>query len=443
MPEQQKRYEVRDPIHGFIAFDPLEKEILGTAPVQRLRNIKQLALTYQLYPGATHTRLEHALGVMELAGRAFDIIYQHASGNVREWMGWNDTCLAEKHRSVLRLAALLHDIGHAPFSHAAEELFPEAHPGHEWITKALIEDINGDIASVLQNSKHNTFGIKPRDLLPLAVERKVVPPSNFQEGVLSSLISGPLGVDRMDYLVRDSHHTGVAYGRFDHLRLLNTLRVTQPATNEEPQLAIEIGGLHAAEGLLLARHFMWLQVYRHPVRQIYDIHLVEFLRGWLRNGTFSTDLGEYLQMDDATVETAFRKTARSDKGALARLASRLCGRQHFRLVVRISAQERSRSDTQLDLIEVLRAALTNHFGPDSIRADEMEVSTSHFSGLPVVDAEGGLVPEDRAPRLFESVRQFWEGRVFCAPQVPQLREEVEAWVRQWLTHHELPSPELS
>src|SRR5690242_14607410 len=124
-------YEVRDPIHGFVAFDPLERAILDTRPVQRLRHIKQLALTNELYPGATHTRLEHSLGVMELAGRAFDTIHEHAGGDFRDWMGWNDPAQAERQRRTLRLAALLHDVGHAPFSHAGEGLFPDEAPNHE------------------------------------------------------------------------------------------------------------------------------------------------------------------------------------------------------------------------------------------------------------------------------------------------------------------------
>src|SRR5688572_18348893 len=142
-------YEVRDPVHGFIAYDALERAIIDTRPVQRLRHIKQLALTYQLYPGATHTRFEHALGVMHMVGQAFDTTHQHAAGDFRDWMGWNDPAQVDRQKRALRLAALLHDIGHAPFSHAGEGLFSGDIPDHEWMTKALIEDPNGEIAQVL------------------------------------------------------------------------------------------------------------------------------------------------------------------------------------------------------------------------------------------------------------------------------------------------------
>lgn len=480
----ERRYEVRDPIHGFIGFDPLEKQILDSAPVQRLRGIKQLALTNQLYPGAAHTRLEHALGVMELAGRAFDAIRTSAGDDFRDWMGWQRPGAAGRQRRVLRLAALLHDVGHAPFSHAAEELFPPELPGHEHFTRAILEHPAGEIATILATSEHNAHGITPADITPIACERSVVRPRNFQEALLASLISGALGVDRMDYLVRDSHHTGVAYGRFDHLRLLNTLRVTRPGAGIEPQLAIEAGGLHAAEGLLLARHFMHLQVYQHPVRQIYDVHLVDFLRAWLPGlsvpsshsshsshstptspaglpnppgaagglgaagtagpaetaaATFPTDLPTYLRLDDARVETAFHDVAAAPNGGplatLAPLASRLSGRGHFRLAARVSAHQRSRTDLQLDLFEVLRAELPAHFGPDAVRATEMRVSTSDLVDVPIVDDEGSPVPEDRVPRLFASVGEFWEGRIFCRPGDPALREKVARWVQDWLARH--------
>jgi hypothetical protein len=290
---------------------------------------------------------------MHLVGQAFDTIHEHARGDFRDWMGWNDSAEVMRQRRVVRLAALLHDVGHAPFSHAGEGLFPADVREHEWMTRALIEDPSGEIAHVLSTSQHNTFGIKPSDIVPLAVESKVVAPANFQQALLASLISGPLGVDRMDYLVRDSHHTGVAYGRFDYQRLLNTLRVTQPTPELEPQLAIETGGLYAAEGLLLARHFMWLQVYRHPVRQIYDIHLVEFLKQWLPGGTFPTAPDYYLRLDDSVIEVAIRDESRLADETQRTLAGRLKNRGHFRLAARISAAERSRTNLQLGLIDAL------------------------------------------------------------------------------------------
>src|SRR5438093_1075477 len=202
------RYEVRDPIHGFVSFDPLERAILDTRPVQRLRNIKQLALTNQLYPGATHSRLEHSLGVMELAGRALDTVHAHAGSDIRDLMGWHDPAQLQKDRQLLRLAALLHDIGHTPLSHAAEALVPDAfgtHHKHEWVTRALLEDPQGEIAQVLEAEmrRQNVFGVRPGDLLPLAVEHEVAEPRDFREALLPSLLSGPLGVDRVDYLVRD------------------------------------------------------------------------------------------------------------------------------------------------------------------------------------------------------------------------------------------------
>src|SRR5205823_6053140 len=148
-------------------------------------------------------------------------------------------------------------------------------------------------------------------------------PFTVWEAILAEIIVGnSFGVDRMDYLLRDSYHAGVAYGRFDHYRLIDTLRIlpkplgeTPPAGQEaqpdegappsprapapgEPALGVEAGGLHSAEALLLARYFMYSQLYFHPVRRIYDLHLQQFLKEWLDGGRFSTVLADHLQMTD-------------------------------------------------------------------------------------------------------------------------------------------------
>lgn len=114
--------EIRCPIHGFIELDDLERAIVSTKPYQRLRHIHQLAMTYLVYPGATHTRFEHMLGAMHLAGRVVDQLFRNYKSTIDAYFDWNH----ERNRALIRLAALLHDVGHAPFSHGVEkELFPE------------------------------------------------------------------------------------------------------------------------------------------------------------------------------------------------------------------------------------------------------------------------------------------------------------------------------
>src|SRR5437879_8100121 len=139
--------------------------------------------------------------------------------------------------------------------------------------------------------------LEAEDIVKLALGPRKASDLRFTkwEGILSEIIVGDaFGVDRIDYLLRDSHHAGVAYGKFDHARLIDNLRLLPKtyAGGKEVGLGIEQGGLHAAEALLLARYFMYTQLYFHPVRRIYDIHLREFLKSWLPGGFFSTNLAE-------------------------------------------------------------------------------------------------------------------------------------------------------
>jgi HD superfamily phosphohydrolase len=151
--------------------------------------------------------------------------------------------------------------------------------------------------------------LRAEDVIKLAVGRKKAKDIEFSdwETILSEIIVGDeFGVDRMDYLLRDSHHVGVAYGRFDHYRLIDTLRILARSLegdngSQEPTLGVEEGGIQSAEALMLARYFMYSQVYIHPVRRIYDIHLKDFLKNWLPGGWFSTKLGKHLVLTDNEV----------------------------------------------------------------------------------------------------------------------------------------------
>ena len=223
--------EIRDPIHVFIRLDDDERRVLDSRPVQRLRSIHQLAMTYLVYPGATHKRFEHSLGVMELAGRVFDVvtdetnIHDAVRDEIRPHVFKEDERLYW--RKVLRMAALCHDIGHLPFSHAAEkELLPgewtHEQPSAQWILGDEMREIWSSMKPPLC----------PTDVAKVAIGQKemsVVDPqaiSSTWETLLSEIIvSNTLGVDRMDYLLRDSRHAGVAYGKFDHFRLIDTMRL--------------------------------------------------------------------------------------------------------------------------------------------------------------------------------------------------------------------------
>ena len=328
-------HEIRDPIHGFIRVETPERKILDSRPFQRLRHVHQLAMTYLIYPGATHRRFEHSLGVLELAGRVFDIITHPANVNTdaaREVIPGNPADLSYWRR-VVRMAALCHDIGHLPFSHAAEEeLLPEGWD-HERLSDVLI--LGDEMKPLWQDIK-----VQPADVAKLALGPKKFGPKKHRtetftpwEAILAEVIVGDaFGVDRMDYLLRDSHHAGVAYGKFDHFRLIDTLRILPKPGAEEPMLGIEGGGIHSAEALLLARYFMYTQLYFHPIRRIYDFHLQEFLRLWLKGGKFSIEPDDHLRMTDNEVTAAIRAAADDDKHPAHEPAACIVCREHYRLL---------------------------------------------------------------------------------------------------------------
>ncbi|MGE5573360.1 MAG: HD domain-containing protein [Bacteroidota bacterium] len=184
----------------------------------------------------------------------------------------DDELSCRTHVRIQSEAALCHDIGNLPFSHAAEkELLP---PG--WSHEHLAVELIKKMEPLLRTS----------DVLKIAVGPKKLSSERYSDGeaILSEIIvRDALGADRIDYLLRDSYHAGVAYGRFDHYRLIDTMRILPKGEGDsmEPRLGVEIGGLPSAEALLLARYFMYAQVYCHPVRRAYDMHLKNLLREWV------------------------------------------------------------------------------------------------------------------------------------------------------------------
>ncbi len=222
--------EIRDPVHVFVSADPDELALIDSRPFQRLRNIHQLALTYLVYPGGTHRRFEHSLGVMHLAGRIYDVVMrpENLSDPMREIVPASPRKI-EYWRSVVRVAALCHDLGHLPFSHAAEDdLLPDG-VGHEQITRELI--LSAELRPVWEK-------MKPRpvleDVIKVALGPKDAPDMEFDtwEAILAQMVVDDVfGADRIDYLLRDSLHAGVAYGRFDHNRLIQSMRILPPASD--------------------------------------------------------------------------------------------------------------------------------------------------------------------------------------------------------------------
>jgi HD superfamily phosphohydrolase len=392
------KIEIRDPVHVFVELDDAERALLDSTPFQRLRHVNQLALSYLVYPGATHRRFEHSLGVMDLATRIFDVVVNDrniAHDSVRELLTMSD---AERSywRMVLRMAALCHDLGHLPFSHASEELLPDGWD-HERISREYIR--SDALRSVWAQMKPAP---DPDDVGLIAVgpslgEEAVAP----WEAVLNEIITGDVfGADRMDYLLRDSLHAGVAYGRFDHNRLIDTLRILpappgapgddEPGGGESatPELGIEHGGVQSAEALLLARYFMFSQVYMHRTRRIYDIHLADFMKEWLldRGGQFPVEPLEHLRHTDNEVLTAIAAASKEDT-RLGTLARRIVDREErFRLLYEPKPEhQRLNADAARQVAE----ATVERYGDDAVRFDSYDPEQSQFD-FPVQTRDGDI-----------------------------------------------------
>jgi len=326
------KYEIRDPVHGFIQLNEWEKELVNHPSFQRLRRIRQLAWTEMVYPGATHTRFSHSLGVMQVAIRLYAGLVARYSDILINEFRYTKDALRGRQQQLVRLAALLHDIGHAPFSHALEELMPECEDTkkpyvHEDYTIGILEHSMRDVIENHPFNKQN-YGLTVQDITDLFKD-----PPKGENLLWRELITSQLDADRMDYMLRDSHHTGVAYGRYDLDRIAATIALVKLPDQSGYTIGIDEDGTHAAEGLLIARYMLFTQVYFHKTRVIYDYHLKELLAELLsRNrGKFpapDTKKGvkEFLCWDDWRVYSALNADQSSEHEKILR------ERNHYRLL---------------------------------------------------------------------------------------------------------------
>ncbi len=422
-------HEIRDPIHDFVRLGTDERRVLDSRPLQRLRHIHQLALSYLVYPGATHKRFEHSLGVMELASRVFDVVTrrENITDDIRRQLPTIDQ--EDSHRywqRVLRMAALCHDVGHLPFSHAAEsELLP---PGwsHERLTRDII--LSEEMRSIFDDT---TPPLKPEHVAKLAIgpkEARKMGDDDLEfetwETILSEIIVGDaFGVDRMDYLLRDSHHLGVPYGRFGHFRLIDTLRILPSMPDEEPALGIEEGGIHSAEALMLARYFMFSQVYYHPVRRIYDIHLADFLGEWLDGGTFPVKADELTAIADDDVTVALAEAARDETKPGHDPARRILERGHFRVLYQRNPDDvRKNPDAATAVFE----AAGKEFGEDTVRHDSVKPK-SGTSEFPVLMQDGRRSSSRSVSEVLRRLPEEPADYVFVEPSK---RKEAGQWLKE-------------
>lgn len=328
---------LRDPVHGLVSFEAPEQRIvpllLATPEVQRLRRIKQLGLTSLAYPGADHTRFSHAIGTAHVMSRLLTRITELHGGLPPEHR------LTPEHAVEALAAALLHDVGHGPFSHLFEEAMPEG-PRHETWSSRIVRDPSTEVHQVLSH-------VSPD--LPERVDALIHGKSELT--YLARAVSGTFDVDRCDYLLRDAHFTGVSYGAFDLDWLLRSFCLGTPGKGVAPALAIDgAKGLPAIESFVLARLFMFQQVYFHKASRASEHLLSRILSRvthLLREGravpgtpaaiadvaqSGDTTLERYLELDDTSMWTALSHYRKSDDGVVADLTGRLFSRRLLKTV---------------------------------------------------------------------------------------------------------------
>lgn len=302
----------RDPIHGYIEVSEFEKKIINSLAFQRLRHIKQLAFTYMVYHGAEHTRFGHSLGVMHLVSKAFNSAVNNAVANHKVKEIAKDIFTDNKikwYDQILRLIALTHDLGHAPFSHAAESVFPN-NLSHEDYTEKIIKETEigeyiKEIGQEFVKRYGKDYNITPELICDIYMGRNPGPNSEFT--FLKTFLDSELDCDKMDYLLRDSMYCGVNYGKFDVERLISCLTIYFQDKTNMPKLAIKSGGIQAFEEFVLARYFMFVQVYFHRTRRFFDIQYILALQKILPNGKFPINTNEYLEWDDDKMMILLKK----------------------------------------------------------------------------------------------------------------------------------------
>jgi HD superfamily phosphohydrolase len=335
--------EIQDPVYGYVYITEAEKEIIDSFPVQRLHRLRQLAGAEYVYPAANHTRFEHSLGVMYLAGLSCE------NSNLAEHVTKDEI-------QTVRLAALLHDVGHGPFSHIFEHLLAKLNKTHEDLTQWLIE--KSELKDRLQK-----IGQNPNTVGKLAVGKLELQGKNFIDQIVQSSVD----VDKLDFVVRDTYHTGAKYGYVDIFRLIHAFDVL------DGNLAVDLGALSALESLILARIESFKSIYFHRVGRAVQIMLataMENAKDELGLTDFKTP-EEYLALNDYTVWTMLKNCEKSrkimdnlERRKLLKCAyeqtfyvkdktvSSIFGVEEFRSQIRDKIAERARVTPQAVVIDV-------------------------------------------------------------------------------------------
>jgi uncharacterized protein len=413
---------VRDPVHNFITLREAEVRLVGTRAIQRLRGIRQLAMANLVYPGALHTRFDHTLGVTHVAGLLANALH----------LDQDDT-------ELVRFAALLHDIGHGPFSHVSEHALEryadrsslsagqKKEKIHEIVTAHMIEN-DEQIIRILGKEKCHRVA-------------KLLGTGHGQPA-LKSIVSGPLDADKQDYLLRDSRFCGVQYGVFDIHQLHRSLVLFGP--DDEKQLMIDPDGIHAVEQYVLAKYYLTTNVYRHRVRLITDQMIVRAItlgiekdnnQDLIQLYSFQNSdefVGDYAKWDDARFLHEFCVAASDSrcKAMLDRLRHRRLLKRVFESRIRELRSEvrdlvmglaKRTSDEvryriELDISEILKEITKQDIDPDFVIVYPFDIKSVRETSRN--DEEGILVARTPAPlafteesMLFQSISEGYVDRI--------------------------------
>lgn len=372
---------VRDPVHGYIEVEAALLRLVDAPLLQRLRQIRQLGFAYLVYPGANHTRFEHSLGAMHLARR----LCAHLD-------------LDPETARTVTAAALLHDVGHGPYSHATEPfLLTRLGRGHQEIAE-LVEASGA--ARLLDGA-----GVDPGEACRLVAG----------DHPLAGIIQGELDVDRMDYLQRDAHYTGVPYGTVDAERLIRSVRISGHG------LAIDEGGIAAAESLLVARTLMRPSVYFHHVARIAEGMFALALHLHLSGAGGADQAGVLLSSDDGGCMQALLGSPSTGARELAR---RIMTRRLYKRAVYVGRDQvnwaslTAAADPTRALESACAIAETAGVAPEQVIVDAPPFPRDLSMEVRIRSGSGTLPLEERSPMmrtLNETRRGQWRLGVYAPP----------------------------
>lgn len=344
---------IRDAIHGGIEVNVLEEKILDHPLVQRLRHVRQLSLVHLVYPSALHTRFEHSLGSM------------HLSGKLAQRLG-----LPAEQVQTVRLAGLLHDVGHGAFSHSSDRLLiAKTGRTHEMRGMDLVE--KSELKDILEQNDVSVTRLR----------------QCFEGRDGGALITSELGCDRMDYLLRDAYFTGVSYSLMDHQRLLETFAL------HNGQLVIQEKGAVAAESLLVSRHLMFNAVYLHPTVRICEAMVEDLLENALEAGQISLEQIGHGTDDDVLSELAAKGNP---------LAKRLLERKLFKKAFVLQMAHQSPEDAK-QLHDRLKDALTKAGLEQNQFVICLPPERKVHEGIQVLTKNGQVLPLEKMSNLVSAL----------------------------------------